>query len=309
MGWKMFIKSKTAVLFLILYLISFTTFLFFSLTEDSLRWQDTTSFCNGNDNFCSFSFRYVLPIFYVIGIGPFSMMMLAFEGVPILAWPVLFAINVVFYTFLGYCIGFAYGKINRKWLFWIGIGLIITIIVMGYLRADTFYFKLSSEKSCETGLKNLFLRLVGDFDQEECYGIVAVQTKNIKVCEKIMTIRNRDSCFNEMAVFIPEYSLCEDIQNTELKSVCTMNVAIKRNECDTVADQRYKDLCYSRLSESIILLSKFNCCEKTEFPIMRALCLDYKNNPQNFDFCSKIKDEKIKNECVVGPVGTVILEC
>ena len=125
MGWREVVKSKTAKLFLIIYLISFAIFLFFSLTEDSLKWQSVSTFCKGNDNACYFLMQNILPIFYLIGIGPFFMIILAFEDAPFLAVPVLFVINFILYTLFGYYIGRIYNKINRKWMFWAGLILVI----------------------------------------------------------------------------------------------------------------------------------------------------------------------------------------
>ena len=128
MGWREVVKSKTAKLFLIIYLISFAIFLFFSLTEDSLKWQSVSTFCKGNDNACYFLMQNILPIFYLIGIGPFFMIILAFEDAPFLAVPVLFVINFILYTLFGYYIGRIYNKINRKWMFWAGLILVIGIL-------------------------------------------------------------------------------------------------------------------------------------------------------------------------------------
>jgi len=236
MDWREVIKSKVVILFLVFYLISFAIFLFFSLTEDSLKWQSGSTFCNGDDNACYFLMQNILPIFYIIALGPGWM--LGIFG---------FLINLIFYTLLGYYLGFIYGKISRKWIFWVGLCLAIFLIVItGFLNVSTFYFKLSSEKPCEMGTMNLFLRLVGNFNKEECYSIVAVQTKNTRVCGKIVTLKKRDQCYDQIALLTREYAICEEIKDADHKNVCIKNVALVRNECDRI--EVYRDLCYSQLS-------------------------------------------------------------
>ena len=244
MGWRGVIKSKVAILFLVIYLISFAIFLFFSLTEDSLKWQNTTTFCKGNNNLCSFLLSDILPIFYLISMGPFFMILFGFGG--ILGILVLFVLNLIVYTLLGHYIGSIYSKINRKWMFWVGLSLVIGTAIIGYLNASIFYFELSSEKPCETGPMNLFLRLIGNFDKEECYSIAAVQTKDTQVCGKIATLKKRDQCYDQIALLTQEYAICEEIEDPDRKNVCIKNVALVRNECDRI--EVYRDLCYSQLS-------------------------------------------------------------
>jgi len=106
-----------------------------------------------------------------------------------------------------------------------------------------------------------------------CYGAVAQQKKDEKVCESVLSESSRERCYSDLNQIIGDISICEDkIHTTEWKDHCYFSVILASSE------QGDKKLTSG---EKLI-------CEKIVTPNIKDDCIRYYND-------SIASQEKIKN--------------
>lgn len=139
-----------------------------------------------------------------------------------------------------------------------------------------------------------------------CYNGVAIATNDPKICEKIVDIGSRNSCYLDIARIAPSVSLCNKIKNnTEGKSICYALVARDKKDaslCNKVEDGMYNKICYVNVA---VAKEDMSVCDKLidEDEISECYVGGYVMLAllkKDVGFCDKIDAEsEFKNGCYV----------
>jgi len=127
--------------------------------------------------------------------------------------------------------------------------------------------------------------IIGDNELEDkCYHDVAVDTKTPDTCSKIRVepTGTKDKCFDELALLLPDHTVCENIISITLYAGCFLDVALKLEEPIICTDsnkehnQNYSkyslhDLCYKNYA---ISKSQLFLCEQIPNEDVKEACND-----------------------------------
>ena len=104
-------------------------------------------------------------------------------------------------------------------------------------------------------------------------------------CKLRLSICNDDDCYLKKARFERDEQLCYNIVNNDSRVTCTTAIKI------------------SSIKQRAVLEDNISICMEFESEEMVEFCYDNyyiakRFNENNLEFCSKIKNEVIRNECV-----------
>lgn len=148
----------------------------------------------------------------------------------------------------------------------------------------------------------------GYYYRDDCYRMwLSSFKKDPKICEKIVDVDSRDSCYLNIARFSPSVSLCNKIKNnTEGKSSCYALVARDKKDaflCAKIEDGMSKKTCYVNVA---VAKEDMSVCDNIVAEgDERTLCygggyLMLALLKKDVGFCDKIDTEaEFKNVCYV----------
>lgn len=146
-------------------------------------------------------------------------------------------------------------------------------------------------------------------EKDSCYEILAVNNTDINLCSGILDSLNRNLCQREIALAKRDISMCESMQDRNQKDLCFRNIAISLNDsktCDKVEGQLQKSLCLSELG---VYTEK--TCQGMRDQIKEASRCFYKAASQSKDIklCDEIAVQVIQDNCYRNMYNTEKFDC
>lgn len=168
-----------------------------------------------------------------------------------------------------------------------------------------------------------------------CYTDVAVDKKDISICEKIQNQDNKEGCYSGVAEAKQDILICNKIQDQDRKDECYVYVAKAKQDisiCDEMEQnpyKAYKELCYSGVAlakrdpticvqiqyqnvrdncyfDIATIKENISICDKIQRNLNKELCyLQVATGKQDLSICDKIHDQDIKNLCFADLIETL----
>lgn len=150
------------------------------------------------------------------------------------------------------------------------------------------------------GDENFCYKIIGaELEKNLCLKSLAVQNKNLALCDKISNQTRRDECYRELAEGLNDFKICNKISLEYLRISCFLNIGIANNDlkiCDFAGKER--NHCYKSVA---IALKDKSICERID--------VDYFNRPSCFsscaienndlDLCKSVKDFTPREYCIL----------
>ncbi len=168
-----------------------------------------------------------------------------------------------------------------------------------------------------------------------CYTDVAVDKKDISICEKIQNQDNKEGCYSGVAEAKQDISICEKIHDQDCKDECYVSVAKAKQDisiCEKMEQnpyKAYKELCYSKVAFAkqdpticvqiqyqnirddcyfsvAAIKENISICDKIQRNFNKESCyLEVASRKQDISICDKIHDQGIKDLCFVDLIETL----
>ena len=137
---------------------------------------------------------------------------------------------------------------------------------------DECYSEVYSKVAMETKDLTLCEKIDDTFRKEKCFRDIAVETKNISICEKIES-DYKFTCYSIIAKVTGDANICEDvplrpnvIHCYEMVAVSTENATL----CEKLTDRKDKERCFRKIAE---LTNDTTLCQKLDDLGVRASCV------------------------------------
>ncbi|MFH1722010.1 MAG: zinc ribbon domain-containing protein [Candidatus Altiarchaeota archaeon] len=144
-------------------------------------------------------------------------------------------------------------------------------------------------------------KITGKEAADQCYGQIAVDKKDPKVCNNLNDDAELD-CLTAVSVATGDKKICDQIYDAAFMDPyndCLAQIAVKNNnpdDCTKIEDPIMKDQCLRQIAHKS--RSVDDCMKITIDPRFRDLCLEeVAIRDGNKDICEKIADAEMKKLC------------
>jgi len=114
---------------------------------------------------------------------------------------------------------------------------LILIFIVGVLVLVNIAIQFIPKKS--TQVQDSCVYLTGG-EKENCYTNTALDLKDATICEKIQDKNIKELCYSSLAIYLNNYTICEKIQEYNLKNQCLATSKNDTSFCEKIQDQNIK---------------------------------------------------------------------
>jgi len=118
---------------------------------------------------------------------------------------------------------------------------------LNLLNRDKCLFNVAVREA-DSGLCKQFTSVIKRDLENSCYHDVAIETNDLKLCERVKMRDSRISCLINVAANKNDPSICVDKVSSSDKDFCYEGIAkVSKNlgYCQAISDQDLRDSCYS----------------------------------------------------------------
>ena len=173
--------------------------------------------------------------------------------------------------------------------------LVILILLSGCISLREHLYPTTTEGTTTSTVETTTTTTTKTTSSTTTTAISEFKYPELRDCEKLRK-RARDDCYYDIAVDKGDFSLCEEIENNLLRTVC---LAAKKKEtkiCDLIDDSETKDKCYYGVA---ITKNDEKICGYIDLQILKDTCyLKISKSKKKKKICDNIRFPTIKNICL-----------
>lgn len=136
------------------------------------------------------------------------------------------------------------------------IFIVASVVVVRFLLSSNFfagtYQYYFEGNKCDALYKSQRQQGLSDLTEvDNCYQGYAVQQKNVRFCNNIMSVAVKESCYWNVAIVKNDIAICEKIPTVENKEWCYHEIAQKNKNpkfCDRITSDPAKEKCRACLA-------------------------------------------------------------
>ena len=130
-------------------------------------------------------------------------------------------------------------------------------------------------------------------ERDECFVKEIIKENNSQLCTYIDNTEIKDECYNRIAINTKDVSLCEKIIEKDKQQMCKAFVTKDEKFCNNIKENNNKDLCYHNIA---VISDKSSLCNKISNENRLILCkIHFLKDPE---ICEKITYPSLKAKCL-----------